>query len=60
LDKVDDPSFATVSGLILWQQEKNVLQEGKGFIGFKSFDTLSRPAGDTVNKMSNWLKKFLP
>lgn len=59
LDKVDDPSFSTVAGLVLWQQEKSIAQSDN-FMGFKSFDALARPAGDTVNKVSGWLKKFLP
>jgi len=59
MDKVDDPSFATVAGLVLWEQEKYVSQKD-GFMGFKSFNSLARPAGDTVSKMGSWLKKFLP
>lgn len=55
LDKVDDPSFATVAGLVLWGQY-NV--EEKKEVG--AFDRLSRPAGDTVDKMKGWLKRFLP
>ncbi len=59
LDKMDDPSFATVAGLILWEKEKNTSQKD-GLMGFKSLESLSRPAEYTVNKMSGWLKKFLP
>lgn len=59
LDKVDDPSFATVSGLILWQKEKKVARDD-GFMGFKPLGAFARPAGETVDKMSGWLKKFLP
>jgi len=59
MDKADDPSFATVAGLVLWEQEKYVSQKD-GFMGFKSFNSLARPAGDTVSKMGSWLKKFLP
>ncbi|HPN54392.1 MAG TPA: cell division protein FtsA [Candidatus Moranbacteria bacterium] len=59
LDKFDDPSFATVAGLVLWEQEKHSSQND-GFMGLKSFESLARPAGKTVNKMSGWLKKFLP
>jgi cell division protein FtsA len=59
LDKIDDPSYATAAGLILWQQEKKNLQ-GEGFMGLKSFNMLAHPAGDTMNRMGNWLKKFLP
>jgi cell division protein FtsA len=60
LDKVDDPSFATVAGLVLWQQDQNFAKQEDNFMSFKSFETLARPAGDTINKVTHWFKKFLP
>jgi cell division protein FtsA len=60
LDKVDDPAFATVAGLVLWQQDENFTQQEKLFTDFKFFETLIRLVGDNLNKAFNWFKKFLP
>ncbi|HEX8974394.1 MAG TPA: cell division protein FtsA [Patescibacteria group bacterium] len=65
LDKIDDPSFATAAGLILWQEE---LQEngargakgGVGGMGLKSLNTFSKGTGEAVDKVRDWMKKFLP
>ena len=56
VDQIDDPSFATVLGLILWAEE----QAGE----LKSYKTnfLGRlmPATSVLTKIKNWLKGFLP
>ena len=59
LDKVDDPSFATVAGLILWgQQQASIAPEG--FMAGKAKDIILKGTGDSVEKMRGWMKKFLP
>lgn len=55
LDRVDDPSFATAVGLVLWAHEY--------LLG--SSRTVNKFAkrvleNDTVNKMRKWFKSFLP
>jgi hypothetical protein len=55
LDRVDDPSFATAVGLVLWANEyllgssRNVNKFAKSVL-----------ENDTVNKMRKWFKSFLP
>ncbi|MEI7621631.1 MAG: cell division protein FtsA [Candidatus Moraniibacteriota bacterium] len=59
MDKVDDPSFATVAGLAAWG--KSQAQENQvNFSGVRAFDVFAHPAGATVGKLGGWLKKFLP
>ena len=59
LDKVDDPSFATAVGLILWVFEQNPASSGK-MLRKGMMDNISRSTGDTVEKVRKWLGKFLP
>jgi len=59
MDKVDDPSFATVAGLILWEKEQRQ-HAGGGFGGGKIIGNFSSGAEDTVKKMRKWVEKFLP
>ena len=59
LDKVDDPSFSTVLGLILWNQEQREYQDN-GLFGLKKVDFLPHGSGETMNKIKNLFKKFLP
>ncbi|MCX6766026.1 MAG: cell division protein FtsA [Candidatus Moranbacteria bacterium] len=59
LNEVDDPSFATAVGLILWGLEReSILQDG--LTGVKVIDNISRNAEYTVDKMRRWLGRFLP
>lgn len=61
LDKVDDPSFATVAGLVLWGGQQQVSNVGKdSFIKSKTMDLLTRQTGDGVEKIKGWMNKFLP
>jgi cell division protein FtsA len=53
MDKVDDPSFATVIGLILWEKEA---RQNSGSIS----QTVSKTTGDTVKRIKKWIEKFLP
>ena len=61
LDKVDDPSFATVAGLILWPESHGVVAvQNSKFMGSKAINIFTKEAGDTAQKAGNWFKKFLP
>lgn len=59
MNEVDDPSFATAVGLILWSDEQSEVLR-LGITGVKVFDNISRGAEYTVSKMKKWLGKFLP
>jgi cell division protein FtsA len=60
LDKVDDPSYATAAGLILWGLQHGSTQTSDNFMNTKAFEVFSRGGGETVEKMREWVKKFLP
>jgi len=60
LDKVDDPSFATVSGLILWRKQQESSQAGSGLFGSKTIDVFTHGTSETMNKIKGLFKKFLP
>ncbi len=55
IDRVDDPSFATSIGLVLWANEFLL---GKS----RTVNKFARRVleNDTVNKMRKWFKSFLP
>jgi cell division protein FtsA len=59
VDKIDDPSFATVAGLIVWNFEDAEAKKGSRpsdkFIG-----SLSGRVGETAGNIKKWLEKFLP
>jgi len=59
LDKVDDPSFSTALGLVLWSQEQREFQPD-GLFGLKTFGFLPHGNGETINKIKGLFKKFLP
>jgi cell division protein FtsA len=59
LDKVDDPSFATAVGLILWTKEQELVTRRK-IPGAKMLSGISSSAGSALDKMRRWLGKFLP
>lgn len=54
LNRVDDPSFATAIGLLIWMKDYGSSSE-KGLI-----NDISKSAGNTVGKVKKWLEKFLP
>jgi len=60
LDKVDDPSFATVAGLILWGRQQEDSQTGGGLFGNKTLGVFTHGSGETMNKIRGLFKKFLP
>jgi len=59
VDKVDDPTFATGVGLILWGVESYQVGRKGGF-GNRLAGSISAPVGETVNNVKKWIGKFLP
>lgn len=61
VDKVDEPSYATVMGLVLWGLDSmsELGGEGGGFVK-RTFGGISSGMNGTVGNMRNWLEKFLP
>lgn len=59
MNEVDDPSFATAVGLILWAREQEIFSKG-GFTGVGVIDNISRNAEYTVDKIRKWMGRFLP
>ncbi|PIP28595.1 MAG: cell division protein FtsA [Candidatus Moranbacteria bacterium CG23_combo_of_CG06-09_8_20_14_all_35_22] len=59
VDKVDDPSFATVIGLIIWGMETD---QSNGIINSAGniFGNLSNRFGGKAGEMKKWIEKFLP
>lgn len=57
MNKVDDPSFSTVLGLVMWNeiQKINTQKGAKKILGDFSGST-----EETVKKMKKWVEKFLP
>jgi cell division ATPase FtsA len=60
LDKVDDPAFATVAGLVLWSGQQGAVSSEEGFLKSKAIGILKQGTGDGVEKAREWFKKFLP
>lgn len=60
LDKVDDPSFATVAGLVLWGGQQQTVVVNDGFSKSRTMNLLARQTGDGVEKLKGWMNKFLP
>ncbi|HOW60704.1 MAG TPA: cell division protein FtsA [Candidatus Moranbacteria bacterium] len=60
LDKVDDPSFSTVLGLVLWNQEQREYKEGGLSNKLKKLDPFSSKGGETFERIKNLFEKFLP
>jgi len=53
-DEVDDPSFATAIGLVLWAMDNRVKN------GSRRIPLPELSIGSTVDKIKGWLKGFLP
>lgn len=61
IDKVDEPSFVTAVGLVLWGLESMPSGKLGGFFSSnKLVGNFSNSMGGTVNSMKKWLGKFLP
>ena len=59
LDKVDDPSFTTVLGLIFWGVEHRGVQTDQLLSG-RIFRKLPGTISETVAKTRQWFERFLP
>ena len=60
VDKVDDPSYATVVGLILWGLESSAYgKRGPGGRN-KIVTEISSSVGSSISGMKKWFGKFLP
>lgn len=57
MNKVDDPSFSTVIGLIVWNEERRIDSQKNSK---KVFGNMSNTTEETVKKMRRWMEKFLP
>ena len=60
LNKVNDPSFATVAGLVLWSEQQDTMSSSESFLNSKTVDIFKRGTGEGVEKAREWFKKFLP
>lgn len=59
VDKVDDPSFATVIGLVDWEMDNS--QSVKGMAANKKTPgNISGNINESIGHMKKWLEKFLP
>ncbi len=59
VDKVDEPSFATVIGLLLWGIKNSELGIKSGSPG-RIFNNMPGNMKKTVRGIKKWLEKFLP
>jgi cell division protein FtsA len=59
VDKVDEPSFATVIGLLIWGIEES---ESGGLIGTsgRMLSSLTSGFGSKAGEVKKWVEKFLP
>jgi cell division protein FtsA len=59
VDKVDEPSFATVIGLVVWGIEE---ADSTGIMGSsrKTLDNIANQFGSKAGDVKRWIKKFLP
>ncbi|HAV10963.1 MAG TPA: cell division protein FtsA [Candidatus Moranbacteria bacterium] len=60
LDKVDDPSFATAAGLLLWSRDHYMGGNSAMGGGDNVLGPIFEGAGHTVEKVRGWIGKFLP
>lgn len=59
VDKVDDPSFSTVIGLVNWELDQSQLFKGSAN-NKKTSGNISGNINDSIGHMKKWLEKFLP
>jgi len=61
VDKVDEPSFATVIGLVLWGFENSIgSRKGGSLLKNKVISSLSSSVGGSMGSIRRWVGKFLP
>jgi len=58
VDKVDEPSFVTAVGLILWGAE-DIMRKGSSIRG-KLAGNITGNVGEKVTNIKKWFGKFLP
>lgn len=59
VDKVDEPSFATGVGLVMWSAENRESGKKSG-LGGRIAGNISVPVGETMTSIKKWMGKFLP
>lgn len=59
VDKVDEPSFATVIGLLIWGVENSELGGGRGLTK-KFMGNITDNVGGRAKNIKKWFEKFLP
>ncbi|MBD3244526.1 MAG: cell division protein FtsA [Candidatus Moranbacteria bacterium] len=59
VDKVDEPGFITAVGLIYWGLESNNSLHSSS-LSIPGVGQVSQSVADSVSKIKNWLKEFLP
>jgi len=58
IDKINDPTFATAVGLVLWGQKYG---QGSAFGAGNMFSSMRKMfSNPTADKLKKWLKSFLP
>lgn len=60
LDKVDDPSFATAAGLLLWARDNYTAGSAGVTSGSAVLGPILKGAEHTVGIVRSWIGKFLP
>ena len=60
MDKVDDPSFATAVGLLMWEAESFQQEYWKNKITGKILGNISGNVSGMAGNMKKWIGKFLP
>ncbi|EKE11853.1 MAG: hypothetical protein ACD_15C00012G0009 [uncultured bacterium] len=60
IDKVDDPTFVTAVGLVLWGWENMSVSKSRGIIDGKLGERFSSSVGGSIGGLKKWLGKFLP
>ncbi|KKR21187.1 MAG: Cell division protein ftsA [Candidatus Moranbacteria bacterium GW2011_GWA2_39_41] len=60
IDKVDDPAFVTVIGLILWGLENDSSARGGMMLKNKLTGSISNGMSGGIDGMKKWIGKFLP
>lgn len=60
VDKVDDPSFATAVGLLMWEVESFQQENWKNKITGKILGNISDNVSGVAGNMKKWIGKFLP
>ncbi len=61
VDKVDEPSFVTAVGLVLWgMKEGSGVRKGHSFLKGGLVENISSSMGTSLGSMRKWLEKFLP